>query len=98
MTIPQYLIDILLAEAPGIEAQRLNDAITAAGSPHLRPRDRRELLGSLQRTMKRGLVRLPAAPKDPSQRDPEEAARWFAERGARVTRASAEPAAPADAA
>jgi hypothetical protein len=82
-SMPVYQLDILLSEAPRVEARRVRQGIQAATAPHLKASDRRTLLRQLDR-----LARVPepaATPVvEPTAHDPAAAAAWFAQRGVKV--------------
>jgi len=82
--MPVYQLDILLSEAPRVEARRVRQGIQAATAPHLKASDRRTLLRQLDR-LARVPEPTPATPVvEPTAHDPAAAAAWIAQRGVMV--------------
>lgn len=89
MHTPMWALQILVDELPALEAHALEQAATAAITPHLKDHDRRELLRSLQWEHRpQGRMPAAAAPDstEPPVRDLDAAAAYFASMGIRVVR------------
>lgn len=86
MTLPAYLVHILMTNMSTLEAQELETAMVAASAPHMERRARARLLGRLRQASGPGAgeTRSHVEYKPVKPEDAEAARAWFEQQGVRV--------------
>jgi hypothetical protein len=85
MDWPQWVWDAIMPYWAALEAEAQLQAIHVAMTPHIKPQAQREVQREL-RSYARELQPRRAFTAEPTERDPEKAAEWFAAQGIKVVR------------
>lgn len=85
MTLPTYLLEVLVTHMGALEAMEERTAISAAAAPHTKPMSYRSHLRALDRRIRQMEVYVPAPPLAASGvHDPEKAREWFQAMGVQI--------------